>query len=683
MIRDYQRPLKNLANWSSNNPKAIAINTLTNKISVANQGSNDVTPPPSRFLYSPALQVIAAAGSAIVTGAALRVLGRVWSNDLPLDKLRWGITSGIRNSYLDVALILVVMLSVLVLIGLASRRSGLARCLAHTFVGFTGVAVFLGWVNALALFRIGSPITFQWLYLGDMLRSYTSLSAIAHMFTFDAVMALVAALGAWFCLFRLALRLFSKMQHWRLRYWLVGLAFVSTCGYFALAIHRTAFYKVPEEHVANPLVILVSSTLAVARAGLFTVDDPIEPESLPPATSDPALLPAGLREQPIQNVLLVVMESVGSQYVAGTGQEEAKRWTPNIASYLSHSIVMPNIYAHVPYSSKSLYGLLTSHYPVISIEAETELFAKAPMLSQLLKDAGRRTAFFHSGDFQFQNVEEFLQGRGFDHLADMKSIPCNLPGMDVPWIHLDAVDDRCTADALINWIDEDPQKPFFGMFWTDNTHYPYLPGLGLIEPTSSDPDKDNYLAAVQTSDAAIGRILDHLRRQNRLDSTLVVIMGDHGEAFGEHDARIHGTNIYEEQIHIPLLLINPRLDGSKWPTVGGIIDIGPTILHVLGLRQEPDVDGRSLFDPHRSERVFLFSPNYRMMAGYREGQQKFIFDLVRGESALFDLERDPGEEHNAVDPETAALGKRRLAGWLAQQRRRNQSIISPEVRPGE
>ena len=100
-------------------------------------------------------------------------------------------------------------------------------------------------------------------------------------------------------------------------------------------------------------------------------------------------------------------------------------------------------------------------------------------------------------------------------------------------------------------------------------------------------------------------------------------------------------------------------------------------MHVLGLPREPDVDGRSLFDPHRSERVFLFSANYPMLAGYREGQQKFIFDLMRGESALFDLESDPDEQYNIVDPDTAALGKRRLAGWLEQQRRRYQPLNLP------
>jgi arylsulfatase A-like enzyme len=283
-----------------------------------------------------------------------------------------------------------------------------------------------------------------------------------------------------------------------------------------------------------------------------------------------------------------------------------------------------------------------------------------------------------SGDFEFQNVDAFLEARGFDHRADIRSIPCSLRSAGPtlgPWMHLDAVDDLCTAQAMTNWIGTD-ESPFFGIFWTGNTHHPYLTGPeGSTLPSyTEDKEKNRYLAALHRSDAAIGSIIEHLRRTGVLDSTLVVITGDHGEAFGEHQMRSHGTNMFEEQMHVPLVMFNSRLSGFTASTLGGVIDIGPTILHMLGLPRLPSVDGRSLFDPYRPERLFMFSPNFRMQAGYREGRRKYIHDTVRGESAVFDLDQDPGELHNIATEAEATLIKRHLAGWLAQQRRRNEPL---------
>lgn len=124
---------------------------MKTKIYLANQDNNEAPSTSARSLYSPGRHVIAAAGTTIIISAALRVWGRIWSEGLPAGTLRFGITSGIRNSYIDVALILAVMLGFLTLIALGSRRSRLKSSLSYAFVGFSLVIVALGWVNALAL----------------------------------------------------------------------------------------------------------------------------------------------------------------------------------------------------------------------------------------------------------------------------------------------------------------------------------------------------------------------------------------------------------------------------------------------------------------------------------------------------------------------------------------------------
>ncbi|TGR89203.1 hypothetical protein EN834_36835, partial [bacterium M00.F.Ca.ET.191.01.1.1] len=72
--------------------------------------------------------------------------------------------------------------------------------------------------------------------------------------------------------------------------------------------------------------------------------------------------------------------------------------------------------------------------------------------------------------------------------------------------------------------------------------------------------------------------------------------GDHGEAFGEHDDYVHASAIYEENVHIPLIMINKHLFHDQVvQSVGGIVDIAPTILDILGLPLPKQWQGRSLF----------------------------------------------------------------------------------------
>ena len=132
--------------------------------------------------------------------------------------------------------------------------------------------------------------------------------------------------------------------------------------------------------------------------------------------------------------------------------------------------------------------------------------------------------------------------------------------------------------------------------WTNQTHYPYFPnpgGSSAIQATGPGGELlGRYLTALRDSDHAIGNLLSDLQRMGVADSTLVVVVGDHGEAFGQHgrfghgntvrELRNmggnfgHGSDLYEENIHVPMILINSRLfQGEEDSTVGGLVDIAP------------------------------------------------------------------------------------------------------------
>ena len=295
-----------------------------------------------------------------------------------------------------------------------------------------------------------------------------------------------------------------------------------------------------------------------------------------------------------------------------------------------------------------------------------------------------RTAFFSSADVRFSNTEAFLSHRGFDVVRDYRAFPCDRPiliGSDPNWPLLDGTDDECTADALRRWIDEAPERPFFAIFWTMMTHYPYFRGQARIDFGVRDRYFDRYLNALHHEDLVIGKLVRFLRERDLDRSTLLVVVGDHGEAFGRHGHHGHGTNLYEENVHVPLLLIQPgRFHGERYPQLGGIVDVAPTILDLLGIDPPGLWQGRSLWSTNRTGRAYFGAQFSDFALGYREGDRKFIYDVAADRLELYDLRSDPHETVNraAGEPAAVAAAKERLASWVQYQDRMMQRLSAQE-----
>jgi arylsulfatase A-like enzyme len=110
------------------------------------------------------------------------------------------------------------------------------------------------------------------------------------------------------------------------------------------------------------------------------------------------------------------------------------------------------------------------------------------------------------------------------------------------------------------------------MLWTYQTHYPYYASGNRKDFHVNNESQDKYLNALSSADNALKEIVAGLEKRDLLKSTLIVIVGDHGEAFGRHGQITHAGGIYEENLHIPLILINPLLfEGNHVPVVGGSV----------------------------------------------------------------------------------------------------------------
>lgn len=242
------------------------------------------------------------------------------------------------------------------------------------------------------------------------------------------------------------------------------------------------------------------------------------------------------------------------------------------------------------------------------------------------------------------------------------------------------MDDPPMFDQLLQWIGKDPGKPFYVMVWTQQTHDPYSQGPGQqLLPLGGDTTTrkglalNRYLNNLHVADEQLGRLFATLRQRHLDQNTLVVITGDHGEAFGfPHPWFFHGTALYQESTNVPLILWNPVLfnPGSRSDVVGAHVDLNPTVFDLMGIDSPASWQGFSLKDPNRPQRCYFSSDTGYLLEGMRQGNEKYIYNATLGREELYDLASDPTEQHNLAkqQPNLCREYNERLAAWTNFQR---------------
>jgi len=313
-------------------------------------------------------------------------------------------------------------------------------------------------------------------------------------------------------------------------------------------------------------------------------------------------------------------------------------------------------------------------YPLISFKniVADNPDLPAATLSAELKKLSYRTAFYSSADNTYGRVDEYLSHRGFDVIADYRNITCDKGSINSAADGVgNGTNDLCMVDAFNHWISEEPGKPFFSILWTLQTHWPYFAFGKEKSYVKNNAELNKYLNALHEDDEALGNLLDNLKKNGLTESTLVIVVGDHGEAFGEHNQFGHGSNIYEENIHVPLILINPLLfSGEEKTIIGGHLDIAPTTFDILQQTAPSEWQGSSLFDSTRLNEDYFFSTWSDYMFGYRKDNLKVIFSAYQNKTMVFNLKDDPQEikDISADMPALVDSAHHELAQWVQYQR---------------
>jgi arylsulfatase A-like enzyme len=582
----------------------------------------------------------------------------------------------------DLAYVAGLAVAGLALCALAAGRSRLQRAIAGAFALLACLSLVFGFVNVRAVAELGRPMNYQWLYYSHFMRSMDSYTALAALLSWTWAATVTAA-----CLLLLIgaglLARGARRVGWPgVPAWAAGAALLACLG---LGWSRGGPREWSDAQAANPVLTLAASAFEAGRNPVLArMVTPIGPEDFltageRAATAGVTPLSGRARAAGVRNVVVVVLESVGAQYLWGFGGRD-RGLMPELENLSGSGRRFVSFYAHQPSTTHSLVALLLAVYPPHSFRVLTREHPDIalPSLSSELKRRGYRTAFINAEDVGFQRADEFLAHQRFDLISDASTGACPAASGSARRY------DDCMVAKLGSWIASDSTRPFFAVLCTYQTHFPYLPDSsatshlhppvpvtpGLQQPESLDVRFNRYRGGLRATDRALGTLVRDLEARGQLESTLIVLIGEHGEAFGQHGNAFH-RYLFEEEVRVPFLLINPRLfHGEVDSVAGGTIDVAPTVLDLLGQPLPAEWQGRSLFAAGRTGRVYLFGP-YSGLFGLREGSRKLIYDAIADRSSLYDLAADPLEAVDIApaDPAVVEQGKQRLAAWVQYQRR--------------
>jgi choline-sulfatase len=328
----------------------------------------------------------------------------------------------------------------------------------------------------------------------------------------------------------------------------------------------------------------------------------------------------------------------------------------------ARSTVFYRAYSPSPSTRNAVPALMTARYPsTLNFRKGTWPPKLVPrshtMLGETFKAAGYRTQAVLCCDEMFGRASGVLDGiDAVDASAD--KVP-NKPADAVAGPARDFL--KKTAGA--------PQ-PFFLWIHMFDPHDPYVthPGVESFGKRAID-HYDNEIAYV---DAHIAWILEAIVAAGHADDTIVAITADHGEGFDEHGLRTHGNSLYGELLHVPLIIAVPGAAARRVDTPVSTIDLGPTLLDLVGLDRPAGQNGHSLAatvvdgapPPDRtilSELISIRQEPRSLRAAYH-GDWKLLWDQDANTYELFSLADDPLDQHNVIDehPDVAADMKHRL-----------------------
>lgn len=346
--------------------------------------------------------------------------------------------------------------------------------------------------------------------------------------------------------------------------------------------------------------------------------------------------------------------------------------TPNLDAFFKRSVVFTNAYVQGNWSKSTAASLFTSMWPSLHQGhlAKSKLPKGVKLPQQLFKRAG-----FHTIGLIANGYVSERQGyhRGFDKYYNYITMKGPSRG------------ERIFRETMA-WLDKKGDKPFFLYLQTVDPHLPYRPPMKYrklyfdfskrprpsLNPNNTGSVADwlqkskktlsprnweyynaLYDGEITYTDHHFGLFIAYLKKRKLLENTVIVVTSDHGEEFRDHNSVGHGHTLYDELLHVPLVIFAPGLvpEGRVVTTTTEVIDVMPTVLEMAGLRPYDKHRGKSLLPLLRGPEPLMPLAAFCAMGSLASAIMIGRYKLIRyyawgGKDMIFDLKSDPKEQHD-------------------------------------
>lgn len=323
--------------------------------------------------------------------------------------------------------------------------------------------------------------------------------------------------------------------------------------------------------------------------------------------------------------------------------------SPNIDSLAKDGVVFKRCYSTSTWTRPVAASILSGTYPAINgVQGRNDYFDSSIFrLPEFLKSQEFNTTCISA----IGNVSTtFGFSRGFDYFCDLYKEPDLIKTREKSSGLAEGLEDQVDSEVIfplaedinsffIPWLEMKKHKNTFSLLWSIQTHEPYQPPQefnkfitpnydgrfaghrDMIRRVRSNEDRQNlidlYDGEIYYNDACIGEVIRYLKENNIYEDTLFVILGDHGEALGEHGIYSHGHLPYEQVARVPLIIKFPKNEyaGKSINQLVSLMDLFPSITEYLNINLSEEISeyikGKSIIrlirEEHYQNHQYLFA----------------------------------------------------------------------------
>jgi phosphoglycerol transferase MdoB-like AlkP superfamily enzyme len=351
------------------------------------------------------------------------------------------------------------------------------------------------------------------------------------------------------------------------------------------------------------------------------------------------------------NIVFLIMESVGSRYVFDTSHGTPMPM-PFLHKMSQEGWFLKKHYTTSNVSTKAVFSLLSGCYDFFNRGTlGTRPDAHVPAIYGWLGE-GYDSFLVTPSSTSWYFPTNFVKNSGLSEIHSYENLKFMIREEFHSLGHYIARDEIQTMDFFIQRLSQ-AREPFLGIYISFTAHFPYF-DYGEDYRIMKDDGRliSRYYNNLYLLDRMIKRIYDHLRERGLLEHTILVVIGDHGQAFGQHHPNnfMHYRYSYNENLETPAIFYQPALFKPKtvvFPT--SHVDILPTLLDAMRVSYSMGVfDGESLFN-YKSKRKPIFFYGYEESFSSLDSHLiKVQYSLKKKRCWVFDLKRDP-DEKNPLD----------------------------------